>query len=166
MKKTIMIIAVVLLAMAILATPLVSASPIKDRNNDKFQTFAVSASFNIVSWLTAPHEFIPSEDNVNKYEMNFDEKFITYDITVGSKTYHLGTDFTYAGHVKYTFYDVTAWEALPPPLMWPDEYRSVQVRVDYVFDFSAVDGGLDGTIHMLAIMNNAGKIINSLDGTG
>jgi len=152
-----------------LAAPLVSAAPAANpKNNEKFETFSVAASFNILTWFAGEKEYIPSMDKVNIYHLSWDETFRTYDISVGSKTYHLNTDFAYSGHVKYTWHDVTAWSTVGglPPYVWPSESRSVMAIVDYMYDFSAVSGGLDGTIHMLAIMNSAGKWINSLEGTG
>lgn len=39
-------------------------------------------------------------------------------------------------------------------------------RVDYMFDFSAIPGGIEGTLTMRAEFNQGGRSINSLAGTG
>ena len=166
MKLKILALATLLLALPIL-TAVAQATPLTEKNNDKFQSFGVTATVNAFTWVSAEHQYIPSMDNVNKLVVNGDETFITYDITIGSNTYKLGEDFTYTGHVEFTYYDVTAWMPLPPPYMWPSEYRESHTIVDYMFDFSAIPGGIDGTLQMRA-MDTPGdiEVINSLAGTG
>jgi hypothetical protein len=168
MNRKIIVIPLLLVVVSMAFLSITQAKNYDLKNNDKFQSFDVAASFNIMTWFMGQHEYIPSYDKVNILRMNWDETFLTYAITVGSKTYYLGTDFTYTGHVKYTFHDVTEWVTTGglPAGIWPKTYRNVEAVVDYTYDFSAVSGGLDGTIHMLAVMNNAGKMINSLDSTG
>jgi hypothetical protein len=142
---------------------LAQATTYEPKNNDKFQDFSVLASFNIMTWLGGQREYIPTMDKMNIYRLSWDETFLTYDITVGTQTYHLGSDFTYTGHVDYSWQGVTTWEV---PYVWPEEYRVVKAVVDYTYDFSAVPGGLDGTIHMIAVFSSGGMFLNSLDSTG
>jgi hypothetical protein len=168
LKKTLVFLTALLLIVSMAYASVAQATNYELKNNSKFEAFSTASSFNIMTWFAGQKEYIPSMEKVNLYKLSWDESFITYDITVGSKTYHLCTDFTYTGHVKYTFHDVEAWSTSGglPPYIWPSEYSNVQAVVDYTYDFSTVPGGLDGTIHMQCIMNNAGKTINSLDSTG
>jgi len=169
MKKTVTVIALALLAVAMLATPLVSAVPLKEKNNDKFESFHVDFLVSAVTFLQGEHNFIPSMDNVNILTIDGPEAFISYDITVGSKTYHMGEDFIYTGHFEYTFYDVTAWLTIPnvlPPYVWPSEYRARHFVVDYMYEFLPASG-IEGTIQLRAVANQRGIMyINSLAGTG
>lgn len=167
MNKKVLVMAVALMAVAMLATPLVGAVPwTYPRNNDKFQTYGVTGTCKFSVWMNGEHEFIPSKDKVNMLIISGDETFITYDITVGSNIYHLGTDFAYTGHFEYIFYDVTAWNPNLPPYTWPSEYRAEHMIVDYVFDFSAFSDGIEGTLRLRAESNQGGLFINSLAGTG
>jgi hypothetical protein len=169
MNRRVLVVPLVLLLIASMAyASIAQATTYELKNNEKFETFNVSASFNIMTWFAGEKEYIPSLEKVNIYHLSWNESFISYDITVGSKTYHLGTDFTYTGHVKYTFHNVSVWSTAGglPPYIWPSVNDNTEAVVDYTYDFSAVQGGLDGTIHMLCVMNHAGKMINSLDGTG
>ena len=167
MKKTYLVIPILLLTVSMAYASIAQATNYEPKNNDKFQTFTVASSFNIMTWFGGDKEYTPTIEKVNIYHLNWDETFISYDITVGSKTYHLGTDFSYSGHVKYTFHDVTEWSTAGglPPYIWPSQDRNVQAVVDYTYDFSAIPGGLEGTINLRCVMNNAGKFINSLDST-
>lgn len=169
MNRKILLI-VIALAVVLLATPLVSAAPVYEKeNNTKFETFHVNFVANVMTWLSGEHEFIPSMDNVNRLTINGPESFISYDITVDDKTYYQGVDFTYTGHYEYVFFDVTAWLVIPgiiPPYVWPSESRASQLIVDYEYDFLAASG-IEGTIQMRAIANERGWMtINSLAGTG
>ena len=143
MNRAVLVIAVALLGAAILATPLVSAVPLKEKSNDKFESFHVDFLVNIVTFLQGEHNFIPSMDNVNILTIDGPEAFISYNITVGSKTYHMGEDFIYMGHFEYTFYDVTAWLTIPnvlPPYVWPSQYRARHFMVDYMYEFLPASG--------------------------
>lgn len=169
MNRKILVIPLVLLLAASMAyTSIAQATTYEPKNNEKFDTFNVASSFNIMTWFGGEKEYIPSIDKVNIYHLSWNETFISYCITVDSKTYNLGTDFIYSGHVKYTFHNVSSWVTTGglPPYIWPLEKSNTEAVVDYMYDFSAVPGGLDGTIHLRCEMNNAGKFINSLDGTG
>jgi len=166
-RKT-LVIFVVMTALALLAIPLSQAVPWDPRNNDKFQPFQDTGKFNVLTVLNGDHYYTPSKEDVNKLVVRYEETFITYQITIGSHTYKLNEDFLYAGYSEDTFYDVTAWLETPilPKYVWPSEYRLQRTVVDFTFDFSAIAGGLDGTLHMRAVLNENSRSINSLSGTG
>ena len=171
MKKAVLVIFVALMAVAMLAIPIVSAVPLKEKNNGKFQTFHVYFKVNAFTFIAGEHDYIPSKDNVNKLTVNGPESFIQYDLTVGSKTYKQGVDFIYTGHFEYIFYDVTAWLTIPgilPAYLWPADggYRTNHLVVDYMYEFLPASG-IDGTVQLRAIKNGSeGMAINSLAGTG
>ncbi len=162
-KKILAFISVLLLAsMAVPA--LVQATPLKEKNNDKFLTWSDSATFSLFNILGGDHQYVPSVEETNKLVINYDESFITYTITIGSHTYNLGTDFTYTGHVEYTYFD-PVFEG-PAGLLFPSSYSASQVKVDYTLDFSAIAGGVDGTVNMRAVFGPGNSGITSLSGTG
>ena len=107
LNRKIIVTLVALMAIAMLATPLVSAFPLKEKNNDKFQSYYDTGTYNAIAEIMgAQVTYIPSFDQVNKIVVEMDEVFVAYEITVGgSKTYSLGTDFAYEGHVIVTYFD-------------------------------------------------------------
>jgi len=162
MNKKVFALVVVLLALSMLTT-LVQAKPYTERNNEKFERFAVSGLPAYEPW-TWDFRYIPSEDNPNVIVASWDEVMTDYVITVGANTYHLDTDFTYTGHAVMTIYDPDPWPpVIPIPYAWSEKWH---LRVDYMYDFSAGSSGIEGTIEMLAIFNEGGVSINSLRGTG
>jgi hypothetical protein len=131
----------------------------------KFQTFAVKGSFSFLNILKGDHQYYPSADNVEKLVINYDEKFLTNDITICGITYSLGKDFAYTGHVEMTFYNPVFGN---PQLgkLYPSSYSEMKEKVVYTYDFSAVPGGLDGTIQMIANTKDGVLSIRSCDSTG
>lgn len=167
MNKKILVIAVALMAVAMLAIPLVNAVSWTLKNNDKFETFAVTGTFPFSEIALAEHQYIPSKDKVNLLIITYEETFSSMELQIDSNTYVMGTDFAYTGQTKYVFHDVTGWLVIPnllPAYLWPKTggYRSSMLTVDYTFDFSAFPGGIDGTLNMIAVNDH----INSLSGTG
>jgi len=167
-RKT-LLIATVLLIIAILATPLAVAKPWQEKNNDKFQTFEVALVPNVANIMAAAANptYIPSEDNPNKIIYSWvEEPMVAYTINVGSNTYNLGTDFEYTGVAVLTQIGAPF---TPNPALFDILMGSKQrmFRVDYMYDFSAVPGGLEGTLTMLAITAEDGVMhIRSTRGTG
>lgn len=153
------------LAVVLLAIPLVSAVPWTPRNNEKFQTYSVTMKYNFLDvLLNSPHEWIPSTDKPNKLIIIDEEDFDTMEITVGTNTYSLGIDFAYTGLAIYTFHDPVFEGQFG--LLMPSDWRSEQLVVDYMYDFSAYPDGLEGTLQMRSIANGGGFFINSIAGTG
>jgi hypothetical protein len=168
MNRKSLVIAFVLLSAILLVSPLIgtaAAACNTDRHQDKCQKFGVTASFSFLKILQADHKYIPSADHVKKLVISWDEEFITYDITVDGITYSLGKDFTYSGHAVMTFYNPVFDD---PQLgnLYPTAFSALQERIVYKYDFSAVPGGIDGTIRMIATTENGVLSIRSLCGTG
>jgi len=169
MNKKILVMAVALLVLSMTLTPFALAKPWNPRNNEKFQTFSTTLIPNVGNILAAiaNPEYIPSEDNPNKVITSWiEEPMAYYEINVGANTYYLGTHFEYTGVAVYT--------AIGAPFTPnPDIFgllvgsKEAKFRVDYMYDFSAVPGGIEGTLTMLAITANPGGMhIRSLQGTG
>ena len=169
LNRKIFMIATVFLVVAILATPLAVAKPWDEKNNEKFQTFTTSFTPNVGNIIAAigNPEYIPSEDNPNKIIYSWvEEPMVAYAINVGSNTYTLGTDFEYTGVAVLTQIGAPF---TPNPALFDILVGSKQTkfRVDYMYDFGDGDGGLDGSIQMLAITAEDGVMhIRSLRGTG
>jgi hypothetical protein len=84
------------------AVTLVKADPFGDKNNDKFQSYAVTAKFSMMSALLkhfngSLHRL--KQNTVTEYDEN---PSIRYNH--GTHTSKLGTDFAYTGHAKYVFF--------------------------------------------------------------
>lgn len=166
-KKAVVVILALTLLTILPMVALVQADALIEKNNDKFETFAVTGKFPFSEIALAEHQYVPSKENVNLLVITYEETFSSMEIDIGSDTYKMGTDFAYEGQAKYVFHDVTAWlviSGLLPAYLWPSTggYRSNMLTVDYKFDFSAFQGGLEGTLNMMAVNGH----INSLSGTG
>ncbi len=161
MKKT--TFAVLTLAIIVVATPLVSAIPLEEKNNDKFQAFSTTGTFSIMDVVFADHKYIPSFDNVNKIAASWEENMLTYTITVGSNSYYLGTDFAHTGYSVETAFDPVFADPAKTKVV---SYRAKETMIDYTFDFSAYPGGIEGTLNMRAVFTQGIGFINSLSGTG
>jgi len=162
LNKKVLGIVLTLLFVAMLATPLVSAVPWNyPKNNDKFQSFETTLGIDPLPILFADWEFVPSEEKPNKLIISWVENMLSYEIKIGETSYYLDTDFVYSGVAVCTVWD----PILDPPSPLP-QGRIRHFRVDYMYDFSAVEGGIDGTIEMLALSRLGEMSIRSLRGTG
>lgn len=171
MNRKIVVSAVLLLTLFISTIMLVQAVPLEEKNNDKFQTYSVASTFNILqqlfanpTTLRAEYNYIPSLDDCEKLTISYDEIFRACYITIdGAHTYVMGQDFEYTGHIVWTFFK-PEFDTGP---YWPSSSRNGNHIVDYTYDFSYYQGGLEGTLNMRAVFNPSGGIaINSLSGTG
>jgi len=160
MNKKIMFI-VALLAVSLLI-PLTLARPwTYPKNNDYFQSFDTTFSMEI------PFPTLVIDDtNPNRVTGTWTEEMLTYTITVGSETYVLGEDFTYEGIA------VTIGIGAPVTLSGlglPNGAKETHTRIKYMYDFGDGDGGIDGTLTMLALRTSGltrPMNIRSLQGTG
>ncbi len=161
MKKIgVLFVSLIVVAMSVI--PLASAVPLSEKNNEKFESYSVTGVFSMLTVFNpSAHEFIPSEDNSNKLIISYDEAMVQYNITVNGQTYHLNKDFTYSGHALWVFTD----PVMDTPY-YPASFRSLFEIMTYTYDFSAVSGGIDGTINLRCVANGGGSYINSLSGTG
>lgn len=165
--KIIGLLLTLLLSAVSILVPLVAATPLAEKNNDKFQQFAVTATYDIRPYIfVMEHTYIPSMDQVNKLVISGEEPFVNYAITVGTNTYTMGQDFTYTGFIKLTYYD-PVFENPNPAVgnKYPSDYRASSFMVDYSYDFSAEPGGLDGVLEVHAVSVNGETHITSLKGT-
>ena len=171
-KASTVLLVILFMSMIMLA----QAVPLKDKNNDKFQTYTVVSTFSLLQnifvnyptdlTIRADYNYIPSLDNCQKLTISYDEIFSACSITIdGTHTYVMGQDFTYAGHVIWTFFKPEFNS--PLGILYPSGSRDANHMVDYTYDFSAFANGIEGTLNMRAVFNPSGGIaIYSLSGTG
>ena len=85
----------------------------------------------------------------DKIVSSWDEIMTSYTIKVGDKEYTLNDDFSYTGHAVYTVWNPTG--EIDPILGIPVG-ETMQLEVYYMYNFSAVEGGIEGVIKMHAIV--------------
>jgi hypothetical protein len=159
-KKTLAIITA-LLVLSMTLTPLALAKPWEyPKNNEKFQSFHVELTGSMV---ISEKDYKPNEDNPNVIVQSWGNNILSYDILIGGVWHYLmGVDFEYDQECVWT-----AIGAPFIPLMgiYVGSKSNIWI-IEYEFDFSAVSGGIDGTLKMLFVYNNGGTSIRSLRGTG
>jgi hypothetical protein len=172
--KKIAVVFTILMVFAMLIIPMASATPLEEKNNDKFQTYTVVSTFNLLqnlfadpNTLRAEYNYIPSLDNCQKLTISYDEIFSACSITIdGAHTYVMGKDFKYTGRVTWTFFK-PEFNSVALGVYWPSSYHSGDHMVDYTYDFSAFPDDIEGILNMHAVFNPSGGIaIYSLSGTG
>jgi hypothetical protein len=160
---------VILLSAAMLISPLagivLATTPYTDPTA---LAWSVDGSYSFYDMLRANHTYVPADkvaNPVQKLTLSYNENLLTCDIKVGGVTYSLGKDFTYTGHTDYTFYNPSFAD---PTLgyYYPSVYGGDEATITYMYNFSAVPGGLEGTLSMLATMKNDVFSIVSTGGTG
>jgi hypothetical protein len=128
----------------------------------------VDGSFSFVDMLRANHTYVPADkiaNPVQKLTISWDIKMITSDIKVGGVTYSLGKDFTYTGRAEFIFYNPSfANPALG--YLYPSGFSREEGTLNYMYNFSAVPGGLEGTLSMLNVMDEVTGSGVSVGGTG
>lgn len=183
-NKKVLGLALVLLFLAMLAAPLVSAKPWNyPKNNPKFEQYGVTINFDFTNLVIATYMATAGLEEANKVVVVYEEQAIEgYQIRIGEdgpgqRVYDLGEDFAYYGVTT-----ITTWNPILPYAF--DPMNPVETiflagskthwRVDYMYDFG--DGGLDGTITMLALITGDPEsifdpeikdmFITSIEGTG
>ena len=128
----------------------------------------VDYSFSFMDVLRANHTYVPADkvtNPVQKVTISYDEKPLSCDIKVGGVTYSLGKDFTYTGHADQIYYSPSfANPALG--YLYPSVFSGSEGTVNYMYNFSAVPGGLEGTLSMLTTAKDGVGSIVSVGGTG
>lgn len=166
MNKKILVMVVALLVCSMMLTPFALAKPWNSpKKNAKFQTFDVTATFIIFDAIDGDHQYIPSSEKVNKLIISWDESFFTHELSVGENTYKLFDDFLYTGTATWIFYDPVFDEADEDKL-FPTGWSDVHSKIDYMYNFSTVQNGIEGTLQMRYVHNKGTSNINSLAGTG
>jgi hypothetical protein len=162
LSKKVLFIAIVILAVIMLSTPLVSAQVWNNNmNNDKFQSYYVIHENLPVTDIEVDYK--PNEENPNVIVYSWGDNIGSYEIVIGGeKHYFRDVDFAYEQDC--------VWTAIGAPFINVGGVimgsKSNIWRIVYKFDFSAVQGGIDGTLEMLFVYNNGKLTIRSLRGTG
>ena len=185
MNRKILVAIASLFAISMMLTPIAYAKPWEyPKNNNKFEEFGVTFGFSWAGFVGATYAATAGlEEGANKVVVNVAETAVSYQIRIGEagpgqRIYNLGEDFTYSGQITLTVFDPILPYAFNPMNPIGTLFlggRMHHFRVDYMYDFSAVLGGLDGTITMLALVtgndlmlqpDTKPMFITSLQGTG
>ncbi len=164
MNKKVLSSVVLFMLLSLSVISLVQAVPLEEKNNDKFETITTTGTFSILNVINGEHEYIPSFDDVKKFVTYWEDRMLTYTITVGSKTYYLGIDFAYSGYAMENKFDPVFSD--PSTKLIPISARASNKMIDYTFDFSAYPGGIEGTLRMHGVVTQGNGFMNSLSGTG
>ena len=165
MNTKITVFTVLLLTLFMSTIMLAQAVPLKEKNNDKFQDFMEAGSYSILSYVTGDQTYIPSMEKTDKLILSWNEAMLTYEISIDENTYVMGKDFSYTGYAQEIFWDPVFGGT--GGMIFPSDYRATHLVVDYMYDFSAFQGGIEGTLMMRAVSQGGrGSIITSLAGTG
>jgi hypothetical protein len=167
-KSKVLVIIVALMAAAMLLTPMVGST--EARVSRRIQEDCEDFEVNLTTQIDPSN--IEVIDKGYKIILRWNETMTAYTINIDGKEYTLFEDFTYTGFATFTAWKPTG-EA-HPVLGFPiGEYMEFEVK--YMYDFSAVPGGIDGRLRMHAItrMKNASDLtvggtmeIRSVYGTG
>jgi len=161
MNKKILVLVVGLLVLSITLTPFALAKPWEyPKNNDKFESYYVEHENLPVTDLVIDYK--PNEENPKVYVLSWGDNEGYYNITIGGdKHYFRGIDFAYDQECT--------WTAIGDPVFIGGMLmgsKSNIWRIEYMFDFTAFPGGIEGTLEMLFVYNNGIISIRSLRGTG
>jgi hypothetical protein len=161
MNKKILVLVVGLLVLSITLTPFALAKPwAHPKNNDKFESYLVEHENLDITDLEI--EFKPNAANPNVYVLSWGDNEGDYNITIGGdKHYYKEVDFAYDQECKWT----AIGDPIPVGGMLMGSKSNIW-RIEYKFDFSYYEGGIDGTLEMLFVSNNGIISIRSLRGTG
>jgi hypothetical protein len=163
------VILTLILSAAMLISPLaglvVATNPYTDPTA---QSFNVVKSFSFANIMQGNHTYTPADNVANpvqKLVISYDETLLTCDIKVGGVTYSLGKDFTYVGHQELTYYN-PSFSNPQFGYLFPSSSSSEEVKVDLMFNFSAIAGGIEGTIKITVTGKDGAVSARSLEGTG
>jgi hypothetical protein len=175
MNRKMFVIPLIILMLVLTAAPVMATQPKvwTEKNNEKFETFTVKVRSSASASVGGDWQYIPSQEDPEKIVVSWNEVITLCEITIdGVHVYNVGTDFTYAGRATVILYDPVINPPTPPVVVYSliSNARMVHMKVDYMYDFSAVPGGIEGTLRMQAILTGDGSplalVINSLSGTG
>jgi hypothetical protein len=128
----------------------------------------VDKSYSSMDLVKANHTYVPADKAANpvqKLTISLDEKLLTCNINVGGVTYSLGKDFTYTGHMEYIYYNPSFNNPTLGYLI-PSGFSGSEATVNFMYNFSAVPGGLEGTLSMFATVKNDVSSVASVGGSG
>ena len=167
-KTKVLVITVALMAAAMLLTPMVALT--EARLSRRTQKDCEDFEVNLTTQIDPSN--IEVINKGYKIILRWNETMTAYTINIDEKEYTLSEDFTYTGFATFTAWKPTG-ESHPVFGFPIGEYMEFEVK--YMYDFSAVPGGIDGTLRMHAItrMKNASDLtvggtmeIRSVYGTG
>ena len=142
MNKKILVFTITALSLILLTTPLIGTVAARRSRCCDWEDFTV----NLVTTLDPAAMKV--EDKGYKIVLSWPETMTDYSIMVGDKVYTLNNDFIYKGFAQFTAWKPTGENH--PVLGFPiGEYMEFEVW--YMYDFSAVFGGIDGKLKMHAI---------------
>jgi len=160
MNRNIKVIIATFFVFSTILTPFALAKPWDyPKNNEKFQNFSAVLAGTIPNYV---NDFKPNEENPNVIVQSWGNNIVDYEIVIGEKHYFMGDDFLYDQYCVHTSIGAPFFEMLGIYV----GSKSNHMRIKYEFDFSAVEGGIDGTLEMLSVSNNQESTIRSLRGTG
>jgi hypothetical protein len=164
-NNKVLVIAVALLAVAMLTTPLVSAIAGSPKTNDKFQTWHTEKKLNFFTMaIGGEHVWIPSFEKCNRLVITSTEGYITYEITVGTNTYTQGVDFAVVDTYSQWHFNKPVFAN--PDKLYTEDAKAGGIIVEVTFDFSAYPGGIEGTLKVRSVSSEGESGSNSLAGTG
>jgi hypothetical protein len=130
--------------------------------NCNVQSFSVTAVASIAPILSAEWKYIPSEENPKMIVVSWEGIMLSYTLTVGENMYYLDTDFEYTEHCVR----IAVGAPFTNAYGLPSGSESNYMKIDFMYDFSSVPGGIDGTLKMRTVSYNGETFIRSLGGTG
>ena len=168
MKTKVLVMAVALMTAAMLLTPIVGLA--EARGSKRIQKDCEDFEVNLTTQIDP--SAIEVVNKGYKIILSWNETMTAYSISVDGKEYTLFEDFTYSGFATFTAWKPTG-ESHPVFGFPIGEYMEFEVK--YMYDFSAVAGGIDGRLRMHAItrLKNASDLtvggtmeIRNVYGTG
>jgi hypothetical protein len=164
LKKKILIFAT-LLVLSITLTPFALAKPWNyPKNNPKFEQYGVTYSFDWSNYMTTAYGLEWSKKVVVTFE---EQPTSNYQIRIGEagpgqRVYNNTIDFMYSGVAT-----LTVWDPVLPYVFDPLDVIGTffvqgsrqHFRVEYMYDFSAVPGGLEGTLILVAITSGNSLVL-------
>ena len=175
MKRKMMLVPLILILLLVSVAPVIATQPKvwDEKNNEKFETFTALVISKSSASAGGDWQYIPSQENPEKIVVGWNEVITSLEIIIdGVHNYKIDTDFAYSGRATVTVYDPVINPPPVPTVVYAlfRTARMVHMQVDYIYDFSAVSGGLEGTLRMQAMLTGDGSsmslCINSLSGTG
>lgn len=162
---------IVFMLIAVLATPLVSAKPWEyPKNNDKFEQFGVTYNFDWSNYMVAAAGL----EWAKKVVITFEEQPTSlYQVRIGEdgpgqRVYNQWDPISETGDFQYSgVATLTVWDPVLPWVFDPTDVIGTffvqgskqHFRVDYTYDFSAVPGGLEGTLTLAAIVSGNSLVL-------
>lgn len=170
-RREILLVSTIFLLVAILATPLAVAKPWEyPKNNDKFEQFGVTYNFDWSNYMAAAAQLEWAKKVVIVFE---EQPTPLYQVRIGEdgagqRVYNQWDPTLQTGDFQYSgVATLTVWDPVLPYVFDPNDVIGTffvqgsrqHFRVDYTYDFSAVPGGLEGTLTLVAIVSGNSLVL-------